>query len=102
MRTFFAGLVAFTIGLLLVALWLLRYVLFAVLMFLRPLCGLVFGCAAGLSLVCLILGFLMARDKHQMLWAFFGVGVVSTVILHCYDALVLALAPGSFPMLLAR
>jgi hypothetical protein len=52
--------------------------------------------------VCLALGFVIARDHHQMLWAFFGAGIASTAILFCYDALVLVLAPGRFPLLLAR
>lgn len=102
MRKVFAASVALILGLLLVALWVLRYMLFAMLMFVRPLFLLVFGWAAGLSLAALALGFLIAGDKHHMLWGFFGVGVASTVVLICYDALVLALAPGSFPILLAR
>ncbi|MEJ7807168.1 MAG: hypothetical protein WKG03_14745 [Telluria sp.] len=102
MRTLFAAFIALVLGLLCVALWLLRYVLFAVLMFVRPFCVLVFGWAAALNLAALILGFLIAGNKHQMLWGFFGLGVASTVVLICYDALVLALAPGRFPMPLAR
>jgi hypothetical protein len=90
------------IGLLRVAVWLLRYLVFVVLMFLRPVIGLLFGTASALCLVCLALGFVIARDHHQMLWAFFGAGIASTAILFCYDALVLVLAPGRFPLLLAR
>jgi hypothetical protein len=90
------------IGLFRVVVWLLRYLVFGVLLFVRPVVGLLFGCASAACLVGLVLGFLVARDHHQMLWAFFGAGVVSTAILFCFDALVLALAPGRFPLLLAR
>lgn len=90
------------IGLLRVAVWLLRYLVFSVLLFVRPVVGLLFGCASALCLVWLVLGLLITRDHRQMLWAFFGAGLVSTAIMFFYDALVLALAPGRFPLLLAR
>lgn len=102
MREVFAALVALIIGLLLVALWLLRYALFAMLMFVRPLCGFVFGGVAALSLAALVLGLLIARDHHQMLWAFFGAGLASSAILFAYDAILLTLAPSRFPIVLAR
>ncbi len=102
MRNALGVVAALTLWLFSVALWALRYMLFAVLMFLRPLWVLVFSWTAGLSLAALVLGLLIAREKYQMLWGFFGVGVTSTVFLFCYDALVLALPPGRFPMLVAR
>jgi glucan phosphoethanolaminetransferase (alkaline phosphatase superfamily) len=102
MRKICAALVALTIGLLLVALWVLRYTLFAILMFLRPLCGFVFGGAAALSLAALVFGLVIARDHHQMLWALFGAGLASSAILFAYDAILLTLAPSHFPIVLAR
>jgi hypothetical protein len=90
------------IGLLRVVAWLLRYLVFGVLLFVRPVVSLLFGAAAALCLVGLVLGFLIARDNPHMLWGFFGVGAASTAILFAYDALVLVLSPGRFPMLLTR
>jgi hypothetical protein len=102
MNKYLALLVAALFGLALVALWLLRYAAFGVLMFVRPVFGLVFKVASGVCLFGLIAGFVIAPDRHPMLWGFFGVGVASTAILFCYEALVLSLAPGRFPMLLVR
>lgn len=102
MKKILAFVVAAAMGLPLVALWILRYAAFAALMFLRPVFIFVFGCMAGMCLLGLVLGLIIARDQHDMLWLFFGVGVASSVLLFCYDALVLLLAPSRFPMLLAR
>ena len=86
----------------LAALWLLRHALFFVLVFLRPVVTAVFSFVAASVLLALILGLWVAHDKHHMLWGFFGLGVISTAILYFYDALVLMLAPGRFPLFLAR
>ena len=106
MRKAYAVVLAVTLGLViwpaLVSLWLVRYALFIVMVFLRPVVSFVFGSAAALFLLGLIFGLWMARDKHTMLWAFFGMGVASTAILFLYDALLLMLVPDRFPMLLAR
>lgn len=100
-----AFMIAALFALFLVALWLLRYAVLAVLLFLRPVVNLVFGFAAMGSLVALVLAVMIMGvhpDHPQMMWGFFVAGLVSTVILFCYDAIVLSLAPGRFPMLLAR
>lgn len=105
MRKPFAFVIALTIGLLLVALWLLRYAAFVVLLFVRPVFGLVFKATAFGCLLGLVLGWVITHDdpgQHHMLWGFFVAGLASTVILFCYDAILLGLAPRRFPMLLAR
>jgi hypothetical protein len=102
MKRYLAFGILIGLGLFRVVVWMLRYLVFGVVLFMRPVVGLLFGGALAVCLVGLVLGVLIARDHHQMLWAFFGAGVVSTAILFCYDALVLALAPGRFPLLLAR
>lgn len=90
------------IGIFVVALWLLRYVAFGVLMFVRPVVNWLFGGAAILFLLGLILGLMIAPEHHNMLWGFLCAGVLSTGIVFGYDILVLALAPNRFPILLAR
>lgn len=100
-----AFVIAALIGLVLVALWLLRYIVLGVLLFFRPVVKLVFGFGAIGSLLALVLGLLVMGlhpDHPQMMWGFLAAGLVSTMILFCYDVIVLALAPGRFPMLLAR
>lgn len=102
MKRYSAYVVPVVIGLLRIVVWLLRYALFAVMMFLRPVVGLLFGTAAALCLAGLLFGLVVARDQPHMLWAFLAAGVLSGVIRYAYDVLVLALAPDRFPLLLAR
>lgn len=92
---------AFT-GLFLVALWLVRYAAFAVLLFLQPLVSRFFGIVAGASALGLLLGAIICRDQAHMLWLFLGAGVAAAAIAFCYDMLLLSLAPGNFPMILVR
>ena len=102
MRKIVAYLPAAALGLLLVVLWCVRFAAFTVLMFLRPVFGLLFGAISAGCLIGLVIGLIIAREHHEMLWTFFGLGLGSGVLLFCYDALVLMLAPDRFPMLLAR
>lgn len=81
---------------------LVRFVLFSLLIFIRPIFGLVFGLASGLCLLGFLFCVLFAREQHTPLWAFLGAGIVSTMLLWFYDALLSFLAPDDYVMIAER
>lgn len=81
---------------------LVRFVLFSLLVFMRPVVGLVLGLASGLCLFAFLFCVLFARQQHTPIWAFLGTGIVSTMLLWFYDVLLLSLAPDDHLMVLER
>lgn len=81
---------------------LVRFVLFSLLIFVRPIFGAVFGLAAGLCLLGFLFCVFFARDQHTPLWAFLVAGIASTMVLWFYDALLSFLAPDGYVMIAER
>ncbi len=73
-----------------------RFVLFSVLMFVRPIVGAVFRFMSWVCLLCFVFCLIAARAEHTALWAFLVVGIVSTGALYGFDFLVALLAPRDF------
>lgn len=73
-----------------------RFVLFGVLMFVRPIIGAVFRLLAWVCLLCFVFCLIAARAEHTALWAFLFIGIGSTAALYSFDFLIALLAPRSF------
>jgi hypothetical protein len=78
-----------------------RFVLFSVLMFVRPIFGAVFRGVSWLCLLCFVFCMIAARAEHTALWAFLIVGIASTAALYSFDFLIAMLASTDF-MLIER
>jgi hypothetical protein len=81
---------------------LVRFILFSLLIFIRPVFGAVLGLASGLCLLGFLFCVFFARDQQTPLWAFLGAGIASTMVLWFYDALLSFLAPDGYVMIAER
>ena len=81
---------------------LLWFVLFSILIFIRPILGAVFSMASGLCLLGFLFCIVFAREHQTPLWAFLITGIVSTMVLWFYDALLSFLAPEGYIMVTQR
>jgi hypothetical protein len=74
----------------------LRFIVFAVLVFFRPVFSMVLGMGGGLCLFGFLFCLLFARHQQTPLWALLGAGIGATVVMLVYDMILMSVAPEGF------
>lgn len=77
----------------------IRSVLFALLLFIRPLVSLVGTFGSGVCLFGFLFCLIFARDQTTPMFAFLGFGVSLIVVMRLYDGLVSLMAPEDVVMI---
>ena len=80
----------------------LQFVTFSLLLFLRPVIGVVLRLTSSLCLFGFLFCLLFASTQPTPLWAFSGTGIAATMLLLGYDAVLSRLAPDGYVIITER